>query len=252
MSNTAVIIRKIKNDITFEHLLYILVCERQYYYDNSDRVLSNKELVKIAQWAMGIPVNELNPKQIKHPKFKVDKAYWRERGITARQAANIVRGILKSQEIGSMYDFNLTDKENIQVMKDYGIKVSLITLKRWRKNNGIKVSNKKQSIKSKQKVSSEYNNKEEEHYIGMIPNQENDTLLSEGNNNNTTHKQMKKDNIKQWYNPQLTDDENIKVLKDKGINISAITLKRWRKTNGITKQRGGDHCSEEYKKAKCK
>ena len=137
MSNTAVIIRKIKNDITFEHLLYILVCERTYYYDNSDNVLPNKELVKIAQWAMGIPINELNPKQIKHPKFKVDKTYWKERGITARQAIQIIRGQINDSNIGELYDCNLTDKENLEIMKDYGIKVSLITLKRWRKKNGI-------------------------------------------------------------------------------------------------------------------
>lgn len=253
LCNTAIILRAIKRDISFEHLLYILVCERQYYYDNSDKALNNKELISIAKWAIELPSEQINPIKVKHPKFKVDKSYWAEKGITARQAANIVRGIIKEMEIGSMYDFNLTDKENIQVMKDYGLKVSLRTLKQWRKNNGIKVSNKKQSIKIKvSQVQSEYNKKKEEHYIRTALSSKNDTLLAEVNNNNTTHKQMKKDNIRQWYNPQLTDDENIKVLKDNGINISAITLKRWRKANEITKQRGGDHCSEEYKKAKCK
>ena len=137
MSNTAVIIRKIKNDITFEHLLYILVCERTYYYDNSDNVLTNKELINIAQWAMGIPVNKLNPKQIKHPKFKLDKVYWRKQGITPRQAVQIVRGQINDRTIGELYDCNLTDKKNIEMMKEYGIKVSLITLKRWRKKNNI-------------------------------------------------------------------------------------------------------------------
>lgn len=250
LCNTAIILRAIKRDISFEHLLYILVCERQYYYDNQDKALSNKELINIAKWAIELPIEQINPKKVKHSKFKVDKSYWAEKGITARQAANIVRGIIKSETIGSMYDFNLTDKENIQVMKDNGLKVSLRTLKQWRKDNGIKVSNKKQSIKSKvTQVQSEYNNREREHYIGTALSSKNDTLLAEGNNNNTTHKQMKKDNIKQWYNPQLTDDENIKVLKDNGINISAITLKRWRKANGITKQRGGDHCSQSYKQS---
>lgn len=133
MTNTAVIIRKIKNDITFEHLLYILVCERTYYYDNSDKVLSNKELVNIAKWAMGIPVNELNPKRIKHPKFKVDKKYWREQGKTPRQAANIVRGIIKEKEIGELYDFNLTDRENLAIMNEYGIKVSQRSLTNFKR-----------------------------------------------------------------------------------------------------------------------
>lgn len=248
LCNTAIILRAIKRDISFEHLLYILVCERQYYYDNQDKALSNKELINIAKWAIELPSEQINPKKVKHSKFKVDKSYWAEKGITARQAANIVRGIIKSETIGSMYDFNLTDKENVQVMKDNGLKVSLRTLKQWRKDNGIKVSNKKQSIKSKvSQVQSEYNNIESTHYIGIALSSKNDTLLAEGNNNNTIHKQMKEDNIKQWYNPQLTDDENIKVLKDNGINISAITLKRWRKANGITKQRGGDHCSQSYK-----
>ena len=138
LCNTAIILRAIKSDITFEHLLYILVCERQYYYDNSDNVLTNKELINIAQWATGIPVNELNPKQIKHPKFKVDKAYWRERGITPKQAIQIVRGQINDKTIGELYDCSLTDKQNIEMMNnDYGIEVSLITLKRWRKKNGI-------------------------------------------------------------------------------------------------------------------
>lgn len=250
LCNTAIILRAIKRDISFEHLLYILVCERQYYYDNQDKALNNKELINIAKWAIELPSEQINPKKVKHPKFKVDKSYWAEKGITARQAANIVRGIIKSEAIGSMYDFNLTDKENVQVMKDNGLKVSLRTLKQWRKDNGIKVSNKKQSINSKvSQVQSEYNNRESTHYIGTALSSKNDTLLVEGNNNNTIHKQMKEDNIKQWYNPQLTDDENIKVLKDNGINISAITLKRWRKANGITKQRGGDHCSQSYKQS---
>ena len=137
MSNTAVIIRKIKNDITAEHLAYILFCEREYYYDNSDNVLTNKELINIAQWAMGIPINELNPTQIKHPKFKVDKAYWKERGITPKQAVQIVRGQIKDKNIGELHDCSLTDKQNVEMMKEYGIKVSLITLKRWRKKNNI-------------------------------------------------------------------------------------------------------------------
>ena len=137
LCNTAIILRAIKRDISFEHLLYILVCERQYYYDNQDKALSNKELINIAQWAIELPSEQINPQKVKHPKFKVDKSYWAEKGITARQAANIVRGMLKSREIGSMYDFNLTDVENIKVMKDYGLSVSIKTLKRWRKKNGI-------------------------------------------------------------------------------------------------------------------
>ena len=63
---------------------------------------------------------------------------------------------------------------------------------------------------------------------------------------------MKQDLIKKWYNPELTDEQNVYLLKEHGISISKRTLVTWRKNNSIIRTRGGDHCSEEYKKAKCK
>lgn len=58
---------------------------------------------------------------------------------------------------------------------------------------------------------------------------------------------MKQDLIKKWYNPELTDEQNVSLLKEHGISISAITLKRWRKKEGISKERGGDRKSQKYK-----
>ena len=58
---------------------------------------------------------------------------------------------------------------------------------------------------------------------------------------------MKQDLIKKWYNPELTDEQNVSLLKEHGINISVITLKRWRKKQGISKERGGDRKSQYYK-----
>ena len=137
MYNTARILRNIKNDITAEHLAYILYCEREYYYDNSDNVLSNEKLLSIATEITSMPMERVIMNNDGKNSFKIDKKYWRERGITPRQAANIVRGIIKDKTIGELYDCNLTDKENLKIMNEYGIKVSLITLKRWRKKNGI-------------------------------------------------------------------------------------------------------------------
>ena len=58
---------------------------------------------------------------------------------------------------------------------------------------------------------------------------------------------MKKDLIGKWYNPELTDEQNVSLLKEHGISISVITLKRWRKKQGISKERGGDRKSQYYK-----
>lgn len=138
MYNTARILRNIKNDITAEHLAYILYCEREYYYDNSDNILSNERLLSIATEITSMPMDRviMNNDGCKN-RFKVDKKYWRERGITPKQAVQIVRGQINDRTIGELYDCSLTDKQNIELMKEYGIKVSLITLKRWRKKNGL-------------------------------------------------------------------------------------------------------------------
>ena len=61
---------------------------------------------------------------------------------------------------------------------------------------------------------------------------------------------MKQDLIKKWYNPELTDEQNVSSLKEHGIAISLSTLRRWRKMNNITKTSGGDHKSKEYKQGK--
>ena len=63
---------------------------------------------------------------------------------------------------------------------------------------------------------------------------------------------MKQDLIKKWYNPELTDEQNVSLLKEHGISISKRTLITWRKNNSIIRTRGGDHCSKEYKKANYK
>lgn len=137
MYNTARILRNIKNDITAEHLAYILYCEREYYYDNSDNILSNERLLSIATEITSMPMDRVIMDNNNKNSFKVDKEYWRERGITPKQAVQIVRGQINDRNIGELYDCSLTDKENLEMMKEYGIKVSLITLKRWRKKNGI-------------------------------------------------------------------------------------------------------------------
>ena len=63
---------------------------------------------------------------------------------------------------------------------------------------------------------------------------------------------MKQDLIGKWYNPDLTDEQNVSLLKEHGISISKRTLITWRKNNSFIRTRGGDHCSKDYKKTNCK
>lgn len=153
MYNTARILRNIKNDITAEHLAYILYLEREYYYDNSDNILSNERLLSIATEITSMPMERviMDNNGCKN-RFKVDKSYWKERGITPKQAVQIVRGQINDRNIGELYDCSLTDKENVNVMKENGINISLITLKRWRKKNGITKKVSSQISKSKEGI----------------------------------------------------------------------------------------------------
>jgi hypothetical protein len=50
-------------------------------------------------------------------------------------------------------------------------------------------------------------------------------------------KQYTDEKIGELYDCLLTDNENIQIFKKHGLNISAKTLQRWRKENGITKYR---------------
>lgn len=135
---SALIRRKILPSITFEHLLYNLIAERQWYYDNSDNTLNNQELMRIANNALSMEYEKINIKTKRKPsKFKVDKQYCSERGIKPKSMVGIVRRKLKDEEIGNLYDCNLSVKENLALLKANGIKIGLSRLYEFCKRNNI-------------------------------------------------------------------------------------------------------------------
>lgn len=135
---SALIRRKIFPTITFEHLLYNLVAERQWYYDNSDNTLNNQELMRIANNALNIEYEKINIKTKRKPsKFKVDKLYCSERGIKPKSMVGIVRRKLKDEEIGNLYDCSLSVKDNLAMLKANGIKIGLSRLYEFCDRNNI-------------------------------------------------------------------------------------------------------------------
>ena len=58
-------------------------------------------------------------------------------GLKKKQVRNMVCKMIRNEGIDELYDSTKTDKENLEIMKENGLDVSLITLKRWRKENGI-------------------------------------------------------------------------------------------------------------------
>ncbi len=117
---TAQLMKFNKPDITREGLIYNLVRERYYYYDNSDNHLNNKFLIQVADSALK---NEILLAPCKHPKYSVNKEYAATMGMSANTVKNQIRKELKEEEIMSMYDFGLSVKENLAIMNEKGIKV---------------------------------------------------------------------------------------------------------------------------------
>ena len=141
------IMKNILPNITFENLLYNLICERTYYYDNSDRVLSNKVLANIARNVVNIPLEKIQlQSKRKKRKFCVDKSYCAMLGISPNAMKNKVRKMLKDEEIGNAYDCSLSVAENLAAFKEMDISVGKSKLYLWCKENGINTKGEKSNV----------------------------------------------------------------------------------------------------------
>ena len=142
----ALIMKKIRPSVTLEHLVFNLVVERHHYYNNNDNQLNADVLIKIAESVINKPLEDIRiTTKRKKGKFVVDKEYWAEYGVNANQAKQIIKGKMKDYEIANLFDCSLTDKQNVEVMKEYGLNIHINTLKNWRKKYGISKYNKSNS-----------------------------------------------------------------------------------------------------------
>lgn len=117
---------KIQPNMAFEHLLYSLTYERQYWIDNTDRTITNHVLYKIAKGAFlkrheYIP-NNLNHRNKNKSGYKVNPAYCKSKGVSPRSMANRIRTMVSDQVLLENYDFTKSVAENSQILKDKGIK----------------------------------------------------------------------------------------------------------------------------------
>lgn len=127
--------KQIKPTVSIEELIYNLVYDRQYYFDNEDNQLNNATLVEIAHNAIKYDYNLKSPNKAK---FKVDKAYCNANNISARTLRNKVKQIINFDKIGEVYDLKKSLKENLKYMREVlHMKVSQATLYRFCKINGI-------------------------------------------------------------------------------------------------------------------
>lgn len=130
-----IIRRKINPNISFENLLFNLVFEFEYYYTNDGNKITKKTLYDIAGSVMKAEIID-SPLGKPRYKSKVNKLYCDKYGLEAHEVWGKMRN--KKQYIGEFYDFELTDQQNIDIMKEYGLEISIRTLKNWKKENNIR------------------------------------------------------------------------------------------------------------------
>ena len=125
-------------DLSFEHLLNNMVYELYHYIDNSKDRITKKDLFEIS---VNIYKSDIdNYKGLvkgDKRKFIVNDKYCIKHNLNRKQVRNISRRIITFNQIGELYDFNLTDKQNVEAFKEYGLNISTKTLQRFRKEMGI-------------------------------------------------------------------------------------------------------------------
>ena len=129
--------RKMIPDIGFEHLLHCLVFELFHFYDNSKDTIKKQDILNIATNVMMADITKYKFEQTDKRLFIVNDAYCRKYDISRKEARNIAKKLMTYSRIGELYDTSLTDKENIEIFKQYGLNISSKTLQRFRKDNGL-------------------------------------------------------------------------------------------------------------------
>lgn len=163
-----IIRRLIEPSLTFEHLLFNALYELHHFIDNNDKddIITKKEVAEIAVNAYFGDLDKWNKLKTYHkPKYKINKEWCVANGIKPRQQAIKVRGELNRQakqerdeEIVKYYNPQLRDKDNLALLNENGVKLSLRTLKTWKKENGYTKRKKDKQTASKNNAVESDNN----------------------------------------------------------------------------------------------
>ena len=142
-----IIRRMINPSISFDNLIYNLLFELVYYVSNynAEYVINKKDIYYIARNVMKADLSRAEGLKGTDRKFMVNPRYCEKYGLNKKQVRNMACKMIRNQGIGELYDCSKTDKENLEIMKSHGLDISLITLKRWRMENGI-TKNKKRKV----------------------------------------------------------------------------------------------------------
>ena len=138
--------RLITEDLSPTELLYELCYEMEYYIDNTNtaHLITKRDLLRIVESAMEADLEEFRQSYKRPRERMVNHRYAERNGMTNKAVsnkANAERHSLKKKEryerIGEVFDCSLSNKENLAILAEHGIKISIDTLKRFKKENGL-------------------------------------------------------------------------------------------------------------------
>ena len=129
--------RLIDPTLTFDNVLFCLVWEMYHYIVNDGNKIEKKDLISIAENVMDADLSKYEGLKGTKKKFIVNQAYCEKYNITRKQAREIAKRQLNDEQIGELYDALLTDKENLKILQDNGVKCCLRTLKNFKERNGL-------------------------------------------------------------------------------------------------------------------
>ena len=141
-----IIRRLITKDLSPTEMLYDLCYEMEYYIDNTNTAhpITKRDLLSIVGSVMEADLEEFRQNYKRPRERMVNRRYAERHEMTKRAVANKanaerhrVRKEKLYARIGELYDCSLGNKENLAILAEYGIAISIDTLKRFKKENGL-------------------------------------------------------------------------------------------------------------------
>jgi hypothetical protein len=131
--------RLINPEITYDNLVYNLLYELYYYYSNvgAKNIIGKAEIKQIAANVMKANLDDYQYLKGADREYEVNQAYCVKHNQSKRSVSNTARKLKRWEKIGELYDFLMTDDENVALIRENGMPISKRTLIRWRAANGI-------------------------------------------------------------------------------------------------------------------
>lgn len=112
------LICKINSTLGFNELLFNAVHRRHYFYDNSDKVMTDIWLINTV--IESYCCKDKKVENSKHPKLTTSKQYCLENGLNRRGYSRTCQKLDKYNSIGEWYDCGMSVQENYRIAKENG------------------------------------------------------------------------------------------------------------------------------------